>query len=438
MENILQLGEGNFLRAFIEEYIDEEKLGSVAICQPRNNTRVINALNEQDCKYNIILRGRLSGSVVDETKSIDCVSRAIDTISETDKLVDIFVSDELHIVVSNTTEAGICFDDTDKITQFPNVSFPAKVTYLLYKRFSVGKKPLIFLPVELIENNGTALKNCIENYARLWNFGDKFLSYVNECHFCNTLVDRIVTGHIENDEDACSVACEPYKAFIIEADDYSKQFLPYGSTVVFTEDITPYRIRKVRILNGAHTMSVLAGYLAGFDIVRDMMNDELFANYIDAGLEEIKATIDMNTQELDDFANSVKERFNNPFIDHKLLDISLNSVAKFKARVLPTIIDYIAQNGCNPKILTFSLSALIAFYMHVGSNRDYLVLDSDDVLKFFDNLTCENAVHNILSNVDFWDEDLTKISGFEFAVQLHFNNILNNGIIPAIREVLYE
>ncbi len=219
MATILQIGEGNFLRAFVEEYIqnacDNGYKGSVAICQPRTNNKVINALNGQNRIYDIIHRGRINGRVIDDRCRITCVSDCIDTVNETDRLIDTFCSDELQIVVSNTTEAGIAFVETDEYSDFPNVSFPGKIAYMLYQRYKQNKGDLVFLPVELIENNGIELKNCILKYAKLWDFDEDFTDYVNtKCHFCNTLVDRIVTGHNQNDADPCSVTCEPYRLFI--------------------------------------------------------------------------------------------------------------------------------------------------------------------------------------------------------------------------------
>jgi tagaturonate reductase len=444
MTKILQIGEGNFLRAFaeiyIQEIVDDGKDVSVVICQPRTNTKTIKALAAQNCNYNVIVRGRFNGEIVNETKHITCVSQVVDTVSEYQTLRDLFCSDELQLVISNTTEAGICFDETEKIGNTPNKTFPAKVANLLHDRFVNNGSPLVFLPVELVENNGDELKNCVLKYANLWGLESDFVSYVeNDCSFCNTLVDRIVTGHISNDSDSCSVACEPYRSWTIQADDKAKSVIPFKN-VTFTNDLLPYRTRKVRILNGAHTMSVLAAFMSGFDIVRDMMNDSTFSRYINKGLSEVKQTINLPDDELDSFANSVLERFNNPFIDHKLLDISLNSVAKFKARCLDSILDYQKINGVLPKILTFSLAALIAFYTH-KCNRDYQINDSQSVVDFFDkiqNLPNDKIVSQTLANVDFWDMDLTEINGLQYNVIYYYNNICSKGIDVAVREVCNE
>ena len=275
----------------------------------------------------------------------------------------------------------------------------------------------MFLPVELIENNGTELEKCIIKYAKLWNLESGFINFVeNKCSFCNTLVDRIVTGKAEYKNDNCAVACEPYASWLAEADEKAKNIIPFEKVDMgfkFVESIIPYRERKVKILNGVHTMSVLAAYNAGFTIVRDMVND------------------DFNS-----FASGVLERFNNPFIDHKLLDISLNSVAKFKARCLCSILDYYKKFGKTPNVLSFAFAALINFYEDY-QNKDYPVNDVESVMEFFD-AKHENIVFDTLSNIDFWGEDLTNIDNLYEKVKAHFDNIKNLGIKKALEILVNE
>ncbi len=455
---ILQFGEGNFLRAFADYYIqlaNESKAykGSIAVCQPRNNTAVINALKRQNCKYNIIIRGKNDGRIIDEVKEINCISRAIDTVGEYDSLVELLKSDALEMIISNTTEAGICFHENDIIGDSPNVSFPAKVTALLFERHKAGKGGLVFLPVELIENNGDTLRECIIKYINLWNLDKNFIDYVkSNCSFCNTLVDRIVTGRIDYENDKCAVACEPYASFIIQADDKAERLLPFKNlnvNISFVDDLRVYRSRKVRILNGAHTMSVLAAYHMGFDIVRDMIQDDLMNAYIKKGLfEEVMPTIDLPDKELISFADSVLERFDNPFIDHKILDISLNSVSKFKARCLCTLLDYWEQTGALPGIICFGLAALINFYngrydngKFIGNRNgeSYEINDSKNVLDFFEKAYRENnVVKDVLSNKDFWDIDLTEIDGLYDTVKKDYDNIKLYGMRSAVEKVVYN
>lgn len=459
METIIQFGEGNFLRAFSDYYIQLAKdggldVGDVVICQPRSNTSVINALNKQGCKYNVILRGKHNGAIVDEVKEINCISRCIDTIGEYNKLVDLFKSDNLKIVISNTTEAGICFNDKDNITDSPNVSFPAKVTALLYERYLAGKNGLVFLPVELIENNGDTLKKCVIDYISLWNLENGFLDFVeNQCEFCNTLVDRIVTGYVPYNNDKCAVTCEPYASWLIQADDKVKAIFPLdklNSGVTFVNNLSEYRARKVRILNGAHTMSVLAAYHMGFNIVRDMMNDNLMNKFIKKGLfEQIIPTINLPENELVQFANSVLERFDNPFIDHKILDISLNSVSKYKARCLDTLLDYKKITGKFPTVLCFALSSLIYFYngkfvgdkfMGDRNGEQYEIRDSVDVIESFQQAyKSDDVVKFVLSNKNFWDIDLTSVDGLYELVKSYFDDINLIGVEETIKRVIsYE
>ncbi|MGN0523375.1 MAG: tagaturonate reductase [Eubacterium sp.] len=430
MNYILQIGEGNFLRAFVEDFTEDLENYRVVICQPRTNNRVINALKSQNCRYDIIARGRLNGEIINERKHITCVADALETVNEYEKLKGLFCSEELKLVISNTTEAGICFDDSDSLEKSPMVSYPAKLTALLYERYSNNGSPLVILPCELIENNGAELKSCVKKYISLWSLESDFEKYIDSCAFCDTLVDRIVTGHIDGDEDSCSVACEPYKSWIISAPQWAKEVIPFKG-VTYADDLKMYRCRKVRILNGVHTMSVLAGYMCGINIVRDLVNDDLFSRYISIGLDEIKSTL---TVPCDDFASSVLERFNNPFIDHKLYDISLNSVSKFKARCLDTILDYYNENNELPRVLTFSMSALIAYYLKLG-DRDYELRDNAHVLEFF---STSPTVNQILSNKSLWGIDLTEINGFEKSVSRGVESIKNNGILNAVKEVVYE
>ena len=457
MKTILQIGEGNFLRAFAEYFIQLSNQSGIRseiiICQPRRNTAVINALKAQNCGYHIVIRGRDNGQIVDEVMPVDCVSRCIDTVGEYDSLVDLFRNDALDIVISNTTEAGICFHSADKLSDCPDVSFPAKVTALLYERYKAGKNGVIFLPVELIENNGGQFKECIKKYIALWNLGEDFASYIdNECSFCNTLVDRIVTGHTEYKNDKCAVACEPYASWLIKADDEVRKALPFDRNdkrISFVDSLREYRARKVRILNGAHTMSVLAAYHMGFDIVRDMMQDDLMSRYVRKGLfEEVIPTINLPENELKTFAGSVLERFDNPFIDHKLLDISLNSVSKFKTRCLGTLIDYNRRTGTLPAVICFGLAALIYFYngQYDGARfigkRDkdtYEIKDSRGVLDFFSKaFQSGDVVRAVLSNKNFWDTDLTEIEGLYQVVKRDYDSIVSLGMKKAVEKVIFD
>ena len=424
-EKILQFGEGNFLRAFIEDYIEEANCfsysGKVVVCQPRNNNKIINLLNSQNCRYDIIKRGMLNGRLIDERKHINCISRCIDSTKNSDDIIKLFCDDKLEIIVSNTTEAGIVFNKDDTEPAFYGVTFPARLTYLLYQRYKLAKKGLVFFPCELIENNGDELKSCMLNYARLWEFDNGFFRYIeHDCSFCNTLVDRIVTGHSDGDSDVCSITCEPYRLLVIDCDDRAKAVLPFNDdSVIYTDNLSLYRERKVKILNGIHTLVAPGAYISDIDIVRDAVKNEKFSAMIDSALSEICQTIDLDNKECMNYASTVLERFSNPFIDHKLFDITLNSISKYKSRILPSVIGYVKIHGTAPVTLSRSLAYLIAFYNH-KSQRSYEPNDSDCVIEFFKT---EPSVKEVMATENFWGMNLNTIPGMTKIVEEFYNEI---------------
>lgn len=471
-ERILQFGQGNFLRAFADWMIDlsneKGKLKSrVVLTQPIEIEKT-DEINSQDGQYTLVMRGRENGESKEETRIIHSVSRAINPFKNYEDYYNFIISDDFKVVISNTTEAGIAYGIGDKIEDKLPKSFPAKITkllYIRYKHFSgdLGKG-LLFLPVELIDNNGSELKRLVLRYAKEWDLGNDFINWVNKAnHFTNTLVDRIVTGYPRENidefeeklgyKDDLLVTSELFNLWVIEGDKSWSKYFPIegiGSNVIWTDDVTPYKKRKVRILNGGHTSTVPAAYLAGHEIVREFMEDEVFKNYLEELLlEEVIPTIDMDKEDLLAFSKSVEDRFLNPYIRHKLLDITLNSISKFKARCLCSLLDYYNINNELPKKLVFSLAALIRFYKiekkeneffgvdEIG--REYPVRDNLDILKFFSSIWKEQAlskvVNKVLSNVDFWDEDLTKVNGLEGKVTANLESIMKNGIKETIKRL---
>ncbi len=444
---IMQFGEGNFLRAFVDYMIDiaNEKgafSGDVAIIKPIPFGN-LSAFSEQDNLYTVMLRGEENGETVEKSRVITSVQSVLDAEEDYDAWLALAREDALRFIVSNTTEAGITLDTSDSPTGLPR-TYPGKLTKWLYERYSFYKgaadKGVIILPVELIEDNGKKLKHCVLSLCDAWELPADFKVWLKDsCVFCSTLVDRIVTGYPRADaekvfasigyEDKLLTVGEPFALWVIESEkDISKE-LPLdkaGLPVIFTNDQKPYRERKVRVLNGAHTSSVLAAYLAGFNIVRDMMNDDLMGEFVRRLVtDEIAPQVKLPKEEVKAFAESVFERFKNPFIDHELLAISLNSVSKWRARVLPSFCDFVKENGKLPPLITFSLAALIAFYSSSNLREDglyatrqngdeYVVHDDKEVLCFF----AENATKSekeltdaVLSNTDFWGEDLREYKG---------------------------
>ncbi len=476
---VVQFGEGNFLRAFVDYMIDiaNEKgvfNGDVAIVKPISFGS-LERFHKQDNLYTVSLRGKLDGKTYVENRAVTCVNKVVDSYSEYEDYAALAKLDSLRFVVSNTTEAGIVYDPTDKFELTPPNTYPGKLTKFLYERFQAfngaADKGLIILPVELIENNGGKLKECVLKLIELWNLGDAFKAWVcDNCVFCSTLVDRIVSGYPRDKaaeiceeigyEDELLDNAEPFALWVIESDkDISAEFPMdkalegrVGMDVIFTDNQKPYRERKVRILNGAHTSTVLAGYLAGKDIVRDCMNDKDIRGLMEAIIhKEVVPTVKLPTAEAEAFAASVFERFENPFVDHAILSISLNSVSKWKSRLLPTFRDDYNANGKCPKLITFSFAALMAFYSSDEKGKDclighrgdgtYEIHDDQDVLDFF-AANCKKPTREFVtafaSAEGFWGEDLTKYEGFVDMVTEDLDFVKNNGMAAAIKEVLKD
>jgi tagaturonate reductase len=479
-EKVLQFGEGNFLRAFVDWMFSRLNRrgsfgGRVVAVQPiaAGMARQINA---QDGLYTLLLRGLQDGRIVEQREIVSAVSRCVDPYADFDAYIACAANPDLRYVVSNTTEAGIKTDPADAVDARPCPSFPGKLTQLLHARFrhfdGAADRGLVMLPCELIERNGDALARAVAETARKWNLGDAFGKWVADaCLFTNTLVDRIVTGYPKDEvaelaaqlgyDDDLLVTGEIFHSWVIESRRPLEAELPFvaaGLDVTWTADMTPYRERKVRILNGAHTMTVLAAYLAGKETVRECMDDPLIRSYMQHGIEEeILPTLTLPRADLEAFAHSVTERFSNPFIKHYLLSISLNSVSKYKARILGTVLDYRRTQGRLPPRLTFALAALIAFYRGseirdgalIGrrDGADYRVQDDAAVLEAFRDAwrdagdrpsreACLTLVRRLLARADFWGQDLTAaLPGFDAAVAQHLADICTDGIRAALERV---
>lgn len=468
-ERVIQFGEGGFLRAFVDQMIDKtnEEAGmdaGVVIVQPIERG-MIDKVNEQDGLYTQMLRGKADGEVVRDIRIISCVTRGVNPYTDFKAYLDLAHNADMRFIVSNTTEAGIVYTGKDSFDDAPQASFPGKLTRLLHERFTAfgGKKGtgFIILPVELIDYNGKALYDCVLKTAAQWKLSEAFVAWVKEENvFTSTLVDRIVTGYPRDEakdilgeigyDDFLLNTAEPFGLWVIEGPAWIEAELPFkkaGCNVVFTEDVSPYKLRKVRMLNGAHTSMVLGAYLAGLDTVGECMKDEGVRKYMSTALfEEIMPTLDLPKADLEAFASAIFERFENPFIKHYLLSIALNSCSKFKARVLPTIKEYIARKDALPKVLTFSMAAFIAFYLGEKkadgtmegmrpAGNTYPIADDDGVLDFFAGLSGKSSAqiaNAVLTNVSFWDEDLTKLPGFEASVAGSIEEIRTGGARVAI------
>ena len=373
--------------------------GSVVVVQPtpRGNIR---KFDKQNWLYTHVMRG-VEGV---ETQVVDCCSRGIDPYADFDAYLALADDPNFRFILSNTTEAGICYTEEPRQPGKTSENFPAKVTELLYRRYKNGLDGFIFLPCELIDRNGDALKAIILRYAAEWGLDEGFSAWVQERnHFCNTLVDRIVTGTPKDVnlgyEDEFVNASEYFHLWVIEGNKALAEELPFhkiGLNVLWTEDLERYRTRKVRILNGAHTSMVAFGLLNGMDTVKDCMDDKKMLSYVTRCVyDEIIPSMEMSKEELLPFADDVLKRFSNPYIEHHLADISLNSVSKFKVRVLPSLLDYHRKFGTVPEGLACAFGSLIRFYKY-GTARD----DAGIVAQMK-----ARSVEEILKNELWWGQD---------------------------------
>lgn len=473
-ERVLQFGEGNFLRAFVDYFIDmmNEKAdfnSKVVLVQPiEGGERIRQFINEQEGLYTLFLRGNENGQKVNDKRVISSVSRCLNPYSDYEEYMACAGNPDLRFIACNTTEAGIQYDPSCQFGDRPASSYPAKLTQFMYARYqSFGQekgKGFVILSCELIDDNGKELEKCVLQYAEQWKLGADFINWIREENiFCSTLVDRIVTGYPAKEaaaiceelgyEDNVIDTGEVFGFWVIEGPDSLKEELPFakaGLPVLITDDHKPYKQRKVRILNGAHTSMVLGAYLAGQDIVRDCMKDDVIREFMNRTIyEEIIPTLTLPKQELMDFAKAVTDRFNNPFIDHALLSISLNSTSKWKARVLPSFKGYVEKYGKLPKCITASLAFYIAFYrgvrldengfVGVRGNEEYAIKDDKDILEFYDVHKEDDAktlAGAVLSNQGFWGEDLTKYEGLLEEVAADLEIIREKGAYELMRKCL--
>lgn len=452
---IVQFGEGNFLRAFVNYAFQElnTKLdfnAGIAVVQPIARG-MITMLNEQDGLYTLFLKGVKEGIVIEEKHLISNIVKGVNPYTNFKMYLDLAKENDLEFIISNTTEAGIAYDDKDTLEMTPPNSFPAKLTVLLYERFKHfngdSKKGLTLIPCELINYNADTLKKIILQYTELWQLEEGFKEWIlNANTFHNTLVDRIVPGYPRDTievynaqltyDDKLIVTAENFFLWVIEGGNTLKKKLPFEKTgldVKIVTDMQPYRTRKVRILNGAHTCMVPFSLLYGNETVKETIDNPFTGRFIEkAVFEEIIPTLELDRGELEKFAAEVFDRFRNPFIQHRLADIALNSVSKFKVRVLPSLLAYSKEQHELPKRLTFAFAALIRFYKGVWQDKPCAVNDGPEELAFFKEAwslsRLSDTVNRILSNSSFWGNDLTKIPGLAAAILVALEEIEAKGI----------
>lgn len=458
---IMQFGEGNFLRAFtdwiIQKMNDSGKYeGHVVVVQPLSFGRV-KELEEQDGLFTLYLQGLNNGEVVKSHEVIDVLDDFINPYSQYDKFLKYAESEDLEVVISNTTEAGIVLDESD--TDFENTpkTFPGKVLALLRHRYEHFNKDvtkgLSFICCELIDYNGDELRKCVLGLAKVKGYEQEFINWINEaCHFTSTLVDRIVPGYPRDEIkeiteelgyiDNNIVKGEIFHLWVLQKEETIERLFPcdkVGLNVIYADSITPYKQRKVKILNGCHTCLVPVAYLYGIDTVRESIENEHIGQFTkEFVFEEVVPTIKLPHDQMVSFANSVFERYLNPFVRHELMSIALNSISKYKARVMQTVKDYYEINNTLPTHAMFSLASLIKFYFGERNENEAIKLNDDPkYLQFFANLKERNLseaeiVKEVLANEDMWQEDLNQFANMHEVVTSYLKLINEKGMKEAL------
>lgn len=460
-ERVIQFGEGNFLRAFADWMIGEmnEKAGfnsSVVVVQPIEQG-MAGALNRQDCLYHVNLQGLEKGEKVNSLTMVDVISRALNPYTDFETFLKLAEQPEMRFVISNTTEAGIAFDPSCKLSDAPASSYPGKLTQLLYHRFNTFNgdktKGLIVFPCELIFLNGHRLKKTIDQYIDIWELGEDFKAWFTEsCGVYATLVDRIVPGFPRKDIDAIKeklqyndnmvVQAEAFHLWVIEAPLSVAEEFPAdkaGLNVLFVPSEEPYHERKVTLLNAPHTVLSPVSWLSGIGIVRDACRHEIIGKYIRKVMfEELAETLDLPKDELIRYGNDVLERFNNPFVDHSVTSIMLNSFPKYRTRDLPGLKTYLKRKGTLPRGLVLGLAGIITYYnsRDVKSEPD----DAKEIIELLQALWADGSTRKVAEGVlaaEFiWGENLNDIPGLPDLLTYFLDAIREKGMLHVVEEIV--
>ena len=463
-EKVIQFGEGNFLRAFIEWIIwkTNQKTdfnGSVVVVQPIEKG-MVDWLNEQDGLYHLNLQGLLNGQTVDSLDLIDVVSRGLNPYVDFNSYLELAEQPEIRFVISNTTEAGIAFDPSCKLEDKPASSYPGKLTQLLYHRYEhfegAMDKGLIIFPCELIFENGKHLKECIRRYIDLWGLGPDFSAWFEEaCGVYSTLVDRIVPGYPrDNAAQLCERAgyddrlldkAEIFHLWVIEAPkEVAKEFPAdkAGLNVLFVPSEAPYHERKVTLLNGPHTVLSPVGYLSGLNTVKECCEDPEIGKFVHKVMfDELLPTLNLPKPELEKFANDVLERFRNPFVKHFVTSIMLNSFPKYRTRDLPGLKTYLERKGELPKGLVLGLAGICTYYKGGKRGEDEIVPNDDqkiiDLLKeLWATGDVRKVAKGVLAATFIWDEDLNAVPGLADLLAADLALIQAKGMREAVKSIL--
>lgn len=463
-ERIIQFGEGNFLRAFVDWIVFNmnQKAGfnsSVVVVQPIDKG-MVDMLNAQDGLYHVNLQGLDEGKEVDSIQLIDVISRGLNPYTQFDEYLKLAENPEMRFVISNTTEAGIAFDPACKLEDKPAKSYPGKLTQLLYHRFKTfngaADKGFHIMPCELIFHNGVELKKCIEQYIELWQLGAEFKNWFETaCGVYPTLVDRIVPGYPKDTidqilekvqvEDKLVVKGEIFHLWVIEAPASLAAEFPAdkaGLNVLFVPSEKPYHERKVTLLNGPHTVLSPVGYMSGLDTVREIVEDEVTGKFVRKVMfEELLSTLDLPQAELEAFANAVLDRFRNPFVKHFVTSIMLNSFPKFKTRDLPGLKIYLERKGVLPEGIVLGLAGIITYYKG-GKRGDVEIVPNDDaaIVDLLKNFWATGSIQKVAEGVmgaEFiWGEDLNKVPGLTSKVAQFLASIEEKGMLATVKTIV--
>ncbi len=463
-ERIIQFGEGNFLRAFVDwmVYNMNRTAGfnaGVVVVQPLP-TGMVNMLNEQDGLYHVNLQGLSNGQPVDSIELIDVITRGLNPYEQFDEYMQLAENPDMRFVISNTTEAGIAFDPSCRLSDRPATSYPGKLVQLLYHRYQTFNgaqdKGWIIFPCELIFHNGTELKRCIHQYIELWGLGDEFKNWFDTaCGVYCTLVDRIVPGYPRDTiqeildrikiEDKLVVKAEIFHLWVIEAPEtVAKEFpaVQAGLNVLFVPNEKPYHDRKVTLLNGPHTVLSPVGYLSGLDTVRQCVEDEVIGKYVRRVMfDELLPTLDLPQEESEKFAHDVLERFCNPFVKHFVTSIMLNSFPKFKTRDLPGLKLYLERKGTLPNGLILGLAGIITYYKGGKRGNDDITPNDDKAIvdllaQLWSNGDVAHVAQGVLAAEFIWGEDLNRIPGLTERLTRYLADIQEKGMRATVETLV--
>ncbi|WP_236974318.1 tagaturonate reductase [Membranihabitans maritimus] len=450
---VIQFGGGNFLRAFCDWMFQRvnlhaEKKISVTLIKPTPGGDYSN-LKDQKGKFHVVVEGLVNGHAKSIIERIDVIDEIIHPYVDFNAFLNSAEDENVTMIVSNTTESGIVYSDEPYSPDHPSQEFPGKLCQWLYHRFQkLGNttESIVIMPTELIEQNGDTLKKCVVSYMRHWNLEESFHQWLDKkCLFVNTLVDRIVPGYSDQAfhkvktkkgiSDKAVVVCEPYHSLVIASEKNVSKFLPFGEAdlnVELVSDLSEYRQKKVRILNGAHTSMVPVGLLNGISTVIEIMNTDWSFNFVkECLLEEVVPTLDGDEEEARKYVEITLERFGNPYLQHKLSDIALNSIAKIRFRLLPSLLSFYNRNGQLPSRIVFSIANWLCIYLFDGFGT-FNPKDTSEVLTFFERQkeildsntdTLETVVENVLRESEFWGTDLSKMEGLKGRLLEHIEEI---------------